>query len=359
MTSKLRERLNSELASINPVDTSLEAPAREHLDDLTKPKGSLGKLEDIAAKLYCIGGGETPGIDPARIYTIAGDHGVAAAGVSPFPQEVTRQMVANFLNQGAGINVLANTAGIDIKVVDAGSAGEAYDAHPNLLDRKVASGTANLAEQPAMTEDQCAQAVLNGIELADDAKAEGFRAVGTGEMGIGNTTPSTALYCAYFGLAPEAMTGPGAGLPASEVSKKADIIKQALVLHADVVEKGDPFDILTCLGGFEIATLTGLILGAAKNRIPVVVDGFISTAAYAAAWKINPDVAGYAFSSHASAEPGHAIAVSEMGMKPLLHLDFRLGEGTGAAIAMFLLRSAASIYNDMATFSQAGVTAAD
>lgn len=359
MTIDPKTRLNEAISAISPVDAGLEAAARDHLDDLTKPKGSLGLLEDFAARLTMIAEGGAPGVDPARIYTIAGDHGVAATGVSLFPQEVTRQMVANFLNGGAGINVLAATGGIDVKVVDAGSAGGPYPEHPGLIQMKVAEGTANIAEGPAMSEDECITALLNGIELADRAKAEGLRCVGTGEMGIANTTPSTALYCAYFDLSPTEMTGPGTGLPAEGVSAKREIIRQSLAANAAAVESGDGLTILAALGGFEIATLAGLILGAAKNRLAVVVDGFISTAAYAAAWKICPAVADYAFFSHASAEPGHVKAVQTMKARPMLDLGLRLGEGTGAAMAMHILRCSANIYNDMATFSQAGVDSGD
>jgi len=276
--------------------------------------------------------------------------------VSLFPQEVTRQMVANFVAGGAGINVLANTAGVEIKVVDAGSADGPYPEHPNLVQCKVAEGTANLAQGPAMTEEQCIRALLNGIALADQAAAEGFRAVGTGDMGIGNTTPSTALYCAYFGLDPQEMTGPGTGLGTEAMRTKCAAIQRGLAVNADAVASGDPVRILAALGGLEIATLAGLCLGAAKNRMALAVDGFISTAAFAAAWKICPAVMDYAFFSHASAEPGHTRAVQAMNARPLLDLGLRLGEGTGAALALFLMRAAANIYNDMATFSQAGVS---
>lgn len=352
----MRSRLDAALAAIEPVDATLETQARAHLDDLTKPKGSLGMLEDIAARLMMIAGGGAPGVDPARIFTIAGDHGVVEEGVSLFPQEVTRQMVANFLGGGAGINVLADTAGVDIKVVDAGSAGGPYPEHPDLIQRKVAPGTANLAHGPAMTEEQCVQALLNGIALADQAAADGCRAVGTGDMGIGNTTPSTALYCAFFGLDPADVTGPGTGLAEDAVAAKAAVIRRALDANAEVVAGGDPLSILAALGGFEIATLAGLCLGAAKNRQALAVDGFISTAAFTAAWKLCPAVMDYAFFSHASAEPGHKKVTEAMGVTPLLHLGLRLGEGTGGALALFLMRAAANIYNDMATFSQAGVS---
>lgn len=345
--------------AVEPLDMTLVETGQAHLDNLTKPQGSLGRLEDLALQMYLIRNGEPPQADPMRIYTVAGDHGVNAEGVSLFPQEVTRQMVLNFLGGGAGINVLAKTAGAQLYVVDAGSCGGAYDEHPNLIQEKVAPGTANLAEGPAMTDDECHKALMLGISLADRAHAEGVTVLGTGDMGISNTTPSTALYCAYLGLDPEVMTGPGTGLDKDGVASKANVIRKGLAANSDAVDSGDPVRILAALGGLEIATLAGLIIGGAKNRQLVCVDGFISTAAYAAAWKTCPTVKDYCVISHASAEPGHASAVDAMDLSPLLDLGFRLGEGTGAACAMYLVRSAADMYNHMATFADAGVAEAN
>ncbi len=343
------------VAEVAPLDQSLAEKGQAHLDNLTKPQGSLGRLEELALQMFMISDGQAPAADPMRIYTIAGDHGVNAEGVSVFPQEVTRQMILNFLNGGAGINILAETAGAQLYVVDAGSCGGTYDEHPNLIQEKVAPGTANLAVGPAMTKEQCLQALLLGISLADRAHAEGVKVLGTGDMGISNTTPSTALYCAYLGLEPEAMTGPGTGLDQDGVANKAGVIRKGLTANKAVIESGDPLEILAALGGLEIAALAGLIIGGAKNRQLVCVDGFISTAAYTAAWKICPIVKEYCVISHASAEPGHVVAVEAMELSPLLHLGFRLGEGTGAACAMYLVRSAADMYNKMATFADAGV----
>lgn len=354
----MQNELNSVIDMINPVDHNLVATGQAHLDNLTKPQGSLGKLEELALKIYLAQGGGTISADPCRIYTVAGDHGVNEEGVSVFPQEVTRQMVLNFVNGGAGINVLARTVGAELFVVDAGSCGGTYDEHPNLIQSKIAPGTANLAQGPAMTREQCLEALLLGISLADKAHADGIRTLGTGDMGISNTTPSTALYCAYLGLEPEPMTGPGTGLDKAGVDSKARIIRKGLAANKAAIESGDVLDILAALGGLEIATLAGLILGGAKNRQLVCVDGFISTAAYTAAWKMCPTVSDYCILSHASAEPGHATAVAALGQEPLLHLDMRLGEGTGAACALFLLRSAANIFNEMATFADAGVAEA-
>ncbi|MFV0423131.1 nicotinate-nucleotide--dimethylbenzimidazole phosphoribosyltransferase [Oleidesulfovibrio sp.] len=352
--------LHDIIKSIQPVDISLEPAAQAHLDDLTKPLGSLGRLEELAMRLYCIQGGNRPlAADPARIYTVAGDHGVSLEGVSPFPQEVTRQMVMNFLNNGAGINVLCNTVGCEQFVVDAGSCGGAYPEHPRLIQRKIGAGTANLAKGPAMSREHCEQAVMLGIDLARMAHESGCRTVGTGEMGISNTTPSTALYCAYLGIDPADITGPGAGITPEGVVRKTDIIRTGLAVNSKAVDSGDTLDILAALGGYEIATLTGLILGGAYYRMAVLVDGFISTAAWVAAWKLCPAVADYSFFSHASAETGHKAALKMLGIKPLHDLGLRLGEGTGAALTLFLLRSAAAIFNDMATFSTAGVAGSE
>jgi len=352
----MRTRFDALLAAIHPVDRGLAPAAQAHLDNLTKPQGSLGRLEEFALRMVLIQGGAAPASDPARIYTIAGDHGVAAEGVSLFPQEVTRQMVLNFVNGGAGINVLTRTNRIDLRMVDAGCLGGEFDPHPSLIQRKVAPGTANLAKGPAMTEEQCLAALLLGADLADQSAAEGFRSLGTGDMGIANTTPSTALYCAYLGLDPLDIAGPGTGLAPAAVARKAEVIRRGLAVNAAAVTSGDPLRILAALGGLEIAALAGLILGAAKNRMIVAVDGFISTAAYVAAVHLAPAVADYAFFSHASAEQGHAKIMAAIQGRPLLHLDMRLGEGTGAALALTVLRSACAIYNEMASFASAGVS---
>ena len=351
--------LSEALAAIRPVDPALFSVAKAHLDNLTKPRGSLGRLEEMAERLFAMTGGKKPVVDPARVYVCAGDHGVAAEGVSLYPQEVTRQMVGNFLAGGAGINVLAATAGIDVRVVDAGCLGEPFAAHPRFAGSRVASGTDNLLAGPAMSRETCVAALTLGVSLADQAAQEGIKALGTGDMGIANTTPSTALFCAYLGLSAKDVAGPGTGLDSQGVARKVVVIDKALALHRDVVASGDPLAVLAALGGLEIACLAGLVLGAAANRLPIAVDGFISTAAYAAARAICPAVADYAFLSHASAEPGYAAIMSAMGQKPLLDLGLRLGEGTGSALALFLLRASANVYNDMATFASAGVSDAD
>ena len=347
--------LFSTIKNIRPLDKKHLLSAQARLDSQTKPQGSLGTLETLACRLVAIAKGNQPLIDPVRIYTCAGDHGVAAQNVSLFPQEVTRQMVHNFLRQGAAINVLARTANIDLKIVDTGCLGDPFPAHNNLLDRKVASGTIDFTQGPAMTKKQCELALTNGIELAQQAAAQNIRALGTGEMGIANTTAATALFCAFLKLDPVEITGPGTGLSVEGIKHKVKVIKQALDLHHEVLRTQDPLAILAALGGFEIATLTGLILGSAAVGLPVVVDGFISVSAYVAARAFCPGVKDYTFFAHVSAEPGFKKIIEVLNEKPLLDLGMRLGEGTGVALAMFIMRSAIDIYNDMATFTQAGV----
>lgn len=344
------------LSEIKPVDLSLAPAGQAHLDNLTKPQGSLGRLEELALRLFMLSGGRTPAASPARLYVMAGDHGVVAEGVSPYPQEVTRQMILNFLAGGAGINVLCRQAGVDLRVVDAGVAGGTFEPHPALIQAKVRPGSGNIATGPAMSREECLQALLLGADLARQAADEGIRALGTGEMGIGNTTPSTALYCAFLKVDPEHVTGPGAGLNADGVRRKAQVVRRALEANAQAVASGDALDILAALGGLEIAALAGLILGAASRRVMVAVDGFIATAAALSAVRLAPACADALLFSHASAEPAHRMVLESLGQKPLLDLGLRLGEGTGAAMALFLLRSAAAVYNEMATFDSAGVS---
>lgn len=339
---------------IQPLDPAYFKQAQAHLDTQTKPQGSLGTLEHIACRLAAIRQG-SPQADPARIYTCAGDHGVAGQGVSLFPQEVTRQMVENFMWGGAAINVLTRTAGVDLKVADAGCLGGGFPDHPDLVQCKTAPGTADFTTGPAMTRQQCLQALENGVNLARQAHADGIITLGTGEMGIANTTPATALFCAYLGLSPASITGPGTGLSERGVQHKVRVIENALDLHAQTISSADPVDILAALGGFEIATLAGMILGGASLRMALVIDGFISTSAFVAAHAICPLAREYAFFSHASAEPGFKAVMDALKASPLLQLGLRLGEGTGAAMAIFLLRCAANIYNEMATFNTAGV----
>ena len=351
--NKLMEEISPDL-HIEPVADAHVRAAQAHLDQLTKPQGSLGRLEEVACRLFAMRQGRTPlNVAPAMMFTVAGDHGVAAQGVSAFPQAVTRQMVQNFLNGGAAINVLCRTEGIELRVVDAGCVGGPYAPHPLLLDHRIADGTADMATGPAMRREQCLAALCNGVDLADEAAGLGYVCLGAGEMGIANTTAATALYCAYLGLDPALMAGPGTGASADMVRHKAAVVRQALAINRPAMT--DAIAILACVGGFEIATMAGIMLGAAEKRLPVLVDGFISTAAYVAARAICPDVHDYAILTHASAEPGYALAMRKLNERPLLDLGLRLGEGTGAALAYNLLQQACAIFNDMATFASAGV----
>ena len=340
------------------------AAAQAHLDNLTKPRGSLGRLEEVARRLYAMRRGQLPlAVSPALMLTVAGDHGVAAQGVSPFPQAVTRQMVMNFLQGGAAVNVLCRCGGLDLRVVDAGCAGGPFAPHPMLLDRRLGDGTADMSRGPAMSRETCLRGLRGGMELAAEAAGRGYRCLGAGEMGIANSTAGTAL-----AQQPQPLAGRLGGGSAEMLRRPAWSRREALRVNAPLLASGDPVDILAAVGGFEIAMMSGIMLGAAAQRLPVLVDGFICSAAYAAALAICPALAEYAVLSHASAEPGHSPAlarlahdeaVPERGGEPLLHLGMRLGEGTGGALAYHLLLCAAAIYNDMATFDAAGVTATE
>ncbi|KAF1076606.1 nicotinate-nucleotide--dimethylbenzimidazole phosphoribosyltransferase [Halodesulfovibrio sp. MK-HDV] len=359
-TAENEALLRDLLQKIKPVSDTLRPAANHRLDHLTKPIGSLGKLEELAVRMCCIQN-KTLGIaaDPLRIYAIAGDHGVNEEGVSAFTQDVTRQMVQNFCDGGAGINVLANTAGAELCVVDLASKGGDYPNHPSLIQCKIAQGTQNIAKAPAMNREMCLRALLIGATLANKALAEGCPAIGTGEMGVSNTTPSTALYCAYLNLHPQDITGAGGGLDPEGVTRKTRVIERALSLHSATIESGDTVDILATLGGYEIAALAGLILGGAANNQLVLLDGFIATAAYTAAWKLCPTIKDYAFFSHASAEAGHKKILAKLDIDPLHDLGLRLGEGSGVPLALFLMRCACNTYNQMTTYSDADVEPPD
>lgn len=346
------------LSSITSATAGLTKDGLARLDNLTKPHGSLGRLEELALKIWRIQGQLPLSVDPAIMYTVAADHGVAEEKISLYPQEVTRQMVLNFLNNGAAINVMCDVAGVEQFVIDAGCKGEEFPAHPRLISHRIAQGSKNFAHGPAMTANECWSCINLGVSLAVNAADKGVRCIGIGEMGIGNTTTASALYAAYLNLMPEEVTGHGAGLPPGGLAHKSQILHQALRANHEAVESDDPFEILAALGGLEIATMAGLILGAASRNLLIVIDGFISTAAYVAAWKMCPAVNDYCVFSHKSKESGHDTVLSYISEKPLLDLEMRLGEGTGAALGIYLLRNAAAIFNDMATFDQAKVSTA-
>ncbi len=348
--------MNPELSSFysgaaRPSSSSRTAVSNK-LNQLTKPPGSLGQLEELVLWLGACQGTDQPQAKKKRILVAAGDHGVTQEGVSPYPSSVTGQMVENMLAGGAAISVLAKQAQAELILIDAGVADD-LSPHPNLLIKKTKKGTANLAQGPAMSSTDCLAALQEGLALAATSKQEGVDILAIGEMGIGNSTPAAALYCSLLGLAPSEIAGRGTGLDDAGVLRKQQVIAKALALHQAQLRQ--PLDHLQRLGGFEIALLTGICLGAAKEGIPLVVDGFISAAAALVALKLEPQTKDWLLFSHSSAEGGHPKALRALGVKPLLHLDLRLGEGTGAALALLLLDQALALYEGMATFAGAGV----
>ena len=347
--------LESTLAKIQPVDEALLAKAQAKLDNKTKPLGSLGRLEEVGRRYAAITGDLSPDTDKKVIFTFAGDHGIVEEGVSLFPKEVTPQMVLNFLRGGAGVNVLARHSGAEVRVVDIGVDYD-FEPAPGLIIKKVAKGTRNFAKGSAMTREEAVAAIEVGIALADAAKKEGISMVGTGEMGIGNTSPSSAIIAAIAGCTVREVTHRGTGIGDEALENKIKVIQAGLDLNRP--EPQDPLDVLTKVGGLEIAGIAGLVLGAAANRIPVVVDGFISTAGALIASEMHPFVREYIFTAHTSVEIGHQMMLERIGVRPLLDLQLRLGEGTGAALAMGLIEAGVKILKEMATFEEAGVASA-
>lgn len=348
--------LETTLQRIRPVDASARARAWDRLNNLTKPVGSLGRLEDLAAQLCAIAGQvPPPPLERKAVLVMAGDHGVTAEGVSAYPSAVTQQMVLNFLQGRAAINVLARQYGARVVVVDMGVAGELPD-HPGLVAKKVRFGTANFAREPAMTRDEAQRCVEAGIELVEQEMARGLDIVATGDMGIGNTTAASAITAAMTGEPVSEVTGRGAGLGQQGLDHKIAVIEAALRRHRP--DPRDPLDVLAKVGGCEIGGLVGAILGAAAHRIPVALDGFIAGAAALLAAGLHPLVKDYCIAAHESAEPGHKAVLRSLGMVPLLRLEMRLGEGTGAVIGMSLAEAAARIIREMPTFEEARVSRA-
>lgn len=340
-------------AAVQPLDPGWLAKAQERLDQLTKPRGSLGRLEELAAWYVAVRQEFMPTMEKKVVVIFAGDHGVVAEGVSAYPQEVTFQMVANFVRGGAGINVLARHVGAEVQVVDIGVNYD-FAGMPGLLHRKVAPGTRNLAREAAMSREEAIAALTVGIEVAHAAIDQGADVLATGEMGIGNTTPAAALAAAFTGQTAAAVTGRGTGVDDQTYQHKVQVIERALTVHRP--DPGKPLEVLAKLGGLEIAGLTGLILGAATRRRPVLVDGFIATAGALVAVNLCPAVRDYLQAAHQSAEQGHRLVLEALGLRPLLQLDMRLGEGTGAALGLSLLEAGLKIYREMATFAEAGVS---
>jgi nicotinate-nucleotide--dimethylbenzimidazole phosphoribosyltransferase len=337
---------------IQPVDETVRAAALAELDRKTKPRGSLGRIETLAAQVAAIRGSIAP--EPLRtaVVVAAADHGVAAEGVSAYPQEVTRQMLATFASGGAAISVLARAAGAELVVVDAGVV-EPY-VHPSIRDLRLGPGSANAALGPAMTRELAAESVERGRALAGELAAGGATAIALGDMGIGNTTSASAICCALLGREPAAMCGPGTGLGAAGIAHKAAVVGR--MLDANTSDPDDPLGVLAGVGGFEIGVLAGVALGAASERAVVVLDGFITGAAALLAARLEPKLGGYLVASHRSPEPGHAAVLEALGLEPLLDLGLRLGEGSGAALALPLVAAARAILVEMATFEGAGVT---
>ena len=344
------------VAAIRPPDGAAADAARERQAQLTKPPGSLGFLEDLSVRLAGIAGECPPPMpEPAAVAVFAGDHGVHAQGVTPWPQEVTAQMVANFLASTAVVNVIAAQAGAEVCVVDVGVAAD-LPAAPGLLPRKVRRGTADMTEAPAMTIQEARQAVEVGIETARDLVTAGSNCLITGDMGIANTTASAALIAAFTGTDPVEVTGRGTGVDDATWAHKVDVVRRALDRHRP--DPGDPLGALAAVGGLEHAALAGYLLGAAALRVPVVLDGVIACAAALAAVAFCPDAAGYLIAGHRSTEPGASRALTALGLRPVLDLDLRLGEGSGAVLALPVIQAAARVLRDVATFDSAGVSGA-
>ncbi|NLT53731.1 MAG: nicotinate-nucleotide--dimethylbenzimidazole phosphoribosyltransferase [Actinomycetales bacterium] len=357
MTS-LTPLLDETIAGIRPPDAGAIAEARARQDRLTKPRGSLGALEDVAVRLAGIAGRCPPPIpEPAAVAVFAADHGVHAQGVSPWPQEVTAQMVLNFVAGGAAINVLAAASGARVQVVDVGVASPLDDA-PGLVRRAVRPGTADLTREPAMSRVEALATMETGVAMARDLVADGHACLVTGDMGIANTTASAALVAAFCATDPATVTGRGTGIDDVTWRRKVGAVRSALDLHAAVTARADedPVAVLAAVGGLEHAAIAGLVLGAAALRVPVILDGVIAGSAALVASAVAPDSIGTCFAGHRSAEPGHTVAMRALGLEPLVDLGLRLGEGTGAVLALPLVQAAARVLRDMATFDSAGVT---
>ncbi len=343
------------LPTIPPLDYSAQAAARARQDSLTKPPGSLGRLEELSIQLAAITGQARPSVTRKAVIVMAGDHGVAREGVSAYPAEVTPQMVLNFLRGGAAINVLARQAGARVVVVDVGVALDIdAPADAPFYARKIAYGTQNMAHGPAMTRAQAEAAIAEGLDILNAEVANRLDLVATGDMGIGNTTASAAMVAALTGQPVARVTGRGTGIDDAGLARKIAVIERALLVNQP--DPHDALDVLAKVGGLEIGGLVGVILGAASRRVPVVLDGFISGAAALVAARLAPDVKPYLIAAHQSVEIGHRVILEDLGLRPLLDLDLRLGEGTGAALAFHLIEAAARLLNEMATFAEAGVS---
>jgi nicotinate-nucleotide--dimethylbenzimidazole phosphoribosyltransferase len=347
------DKLQDTLQKIAPLNAEAMERARARQDDLTKPQGSLGRLEELSIQVAGITGEVINSLDDKVIITMAADHGVAHSGVSAFPAEVTPQMVYNFLRGGAGINVLAAHVGARVVVVDMGVAAD-FEPMPELVRRKINYGTRDLSEGPAMTREEAVRAVETGIEVFEAELARELNIVGTGDMGIGNTTPSSAITAVVTGLPIETVTGRGTGVDDAGLAHKREIIARALRVNQP--RPDDALDILAKVGGYEIGGIAGVILGAAAHRVPVVIDGFISGAGALIAAGLSATATQYMIAAHSSVEIGHRAILKQLGLRPIMDLEMRLGEGTGAALGISVVEAACKVLAQMATFSEAGVT---
>lgn len=347
------EEINKIIKNIRDLDSGLMAKAKERLDNLTKPRESLGRLEDLAKLIVGITSLENPSLKNKVIFTLASDHGVTEEGVSAFPKEVTAQMVYNFLAGGAAINVLARHAHARVVIADLGVACD-LKPHKNLVIKKINYGTKNLAKGPAMERMEAVKSISAGIDIFEQEYAKGIDIIGTGEMGIGNTTASSAIAAVFTKKPVELITGKGTGIDEKGLENKIKVIEKALRVNKP--DSKDAIDVLAKVGGFEIGGLAGIILAAGAKRVPVVIDGFISSAAALIAFGLEPKIKNYMIASHSSVEKGHKIILDYIGLKPLFDLNLRLGEGTGAALGINLVEASIKILTEMATFNAAHVS---
>lgn len=345
--------LNDTLGKIKKADYSLAEEVQGRLDSLTKPQGSLGRLEEIAKQIVIITGNLQPQLKNKVIFTLAADHGVVAEGVSAYPKEVTPQMVYNFIRGGAAINVLARHVGARVVIIDMG-VGVDLEKYPELTIKKIGYGTKNMAQGPAMSKEKAIASIEVGIEVFEVEYNKGMDIIGIGDMGIANTTPSSAIGSVLTGKSVEEIAGRGTGLDDAGLARKVAVIKKAIQINAPLASDG--LDVLSKVGGFEIGGLTGVILAAAARKIPVVIDGFISTAAALIAFTLKSEVKDYMIAAHCSQEKGHRLMLAHLSLVPLLDLDMRLGEGTGAALGMSIIEASIKILTEMATFKSAGVS---
>ncbi|GIP29428.1 nicotinate-nucleotide--dimethylbenzimidazole phosphoribosyltransferase [Paenibacillus sp. J23TS9] len=347
--------LEQYVKGITGLDIEASRAEAAHISNLTVPPGALGKLESLAVQMAGITGEIKPSFEKREVIVMAADHGVCEEGISAFPQEVTTQMIFNFLSGGAAVNVLARQAGAEVVCVDIGVNNDI--SHPNLVSRKVRFGTANMAKGPAMTREEAESSIETGIRVVEEAVQRGVRIFVTGEMGIGNTTASAAVMCALTNTKPSEAAGRGTGLDDERLKHKITVIEKSLNLNAP--DAADPIDVLSKVGGLEIGGLTGVILGAAANRCPVVIDGFISSAAALLARAMSPEAAAFMVASHASHEQGHRLLLQALDLRPGLDLDMRIGEGTGGVLGLTLIDAACRIVSEMATFESAGISGSE